>query len=176
LTLLLKTKDTPPPPTELEVSNDTTVHSKASAQHRRISLPMMAPFDTNQWYQITLDCFGQRSMVGQPPHAPDTTRRGFFKPTDNAFDGRLWQLYPVEYTRYVLRSQLAGLDTYLAIQNDASSRETAQGNIATMRGVRGTHDEIFWNITPFKNGDYMILNVANGTSWRLRATTLTLSV
>jgi hypothetical protein len=45
-----------------------------------------------------------------------------------------------------------------------------------MRGVRGTHDEIFWNITPFKNGDYMILNVANGTSWRLRATTLTLSV
>jgi hypothetical protein len=75
-----------------------------------------------------------------------------------------------------LRSQLAGLDTYLAIQNDASSRETAQGNIAIMRGVRGTHDEIFWNITPFKNGDYMILNVANGTSWRLRATTLTLSV
>jgi hypothetical protein len=115
LVLILRTKHTPPPPTKLEVSNDTIVHSEASTQHRRISLPTMAPFDTNQWFQITLDRFGQRPMVGQPLQAPNTTGWDFFKPTDNAFDGRLWQLYPVDDTRYILRSQLAGPDTYLAI-------------------------------------------------------------
>jgi hypothetical protein len=115
-------------------------------------------------------------MVGQPPQAPNTTGRGFSKPTDNAFDGRLGQLYPVEDTRYDLRSQLAGPDTYLAIQSDASSRETAQGNITRMRNMRGAHDEIFWNIIPLENGDYMLLNVASGTNWRPHATTLTLSL
>jgi hypothetical protein len=60
-------------------------------------------------------------------------------------------------------------DIYLAIQNDENTKDTARRNIAIMRDVRGAHDEIFWKILTFKNGGYMLLNVANGTDWHLRA-------
>jgi hypothetical protein len=127
----------------------------------------MAVFDANHWYQINLQgLFDNRSMVGQPPQSPGTTGNVIFKLTDNTSKGRFWQLYPVDDTRYILRSQSSSPDTYLAIQNDAN---TAKGSIATMRNVSGAHDEIFWKITEFKNGGYMLSNVANGTDWHLHA-------
>jgi hypothetical protein len=38
-----------------------------------------------------------------------------------------------------------------------------------MRNVDDAHDEIFWKITAFRNGGYMLSNVANGTNWHLHA-------
>jgi hypothetical protein len=129
----------------------------------------MGPFDANQWYQINLPVFDKRSMVGQRPQPPNTTADVFFKLTDNASNGRHWQLYQVDDTRYILRSKLSNPDTYLTIQKDTSAKGAARGNIATMRDVKGAHQEVFWKITNFKNGGYMLVNVANGTDWHLHA-------
>jgi hypothetical protein len=116
-------------------------HSEPPAQYLRILIPTMGTFDANRWYQINLlNLFDKRSMVGQPPQSPNTTGNVFFKLTEISSKGRLWQLHPVDDTRYILRSKSSSPDTYLAIQNDA---DTAKGSIATMRNVSGAHDEIF---------------------------------
>jgi uncharacterized surface anchored protein len=38
-----------------------------------------------------------------------------------------------------------------------------------MRNVDTASSEVFWKITNFPNGDYKLVNVANGTGWHLRA-------
>jgi hypothetical protein len=106
----------------------------------------MTLFDANRWYQMNLPIFDRRSMVGEQIQSPNTTADVFFKTTGNPADERRWQIYPVDNTRYILRSQLSRPNTYLAIQ-----RDTGRGSVATMRSVIGAHDEVFWRIKKKKS-------------------------
>jgi hypothetical protein len=131
----------------------------------------MAPFDTNKWYQITLPIYGRRVMVGQPILPPNTTADVSFAITSSTGNEKRWQIYPVEGSRYILRSQVSSPNTYLTIQSDANANDAGRGNIATMRSVLGAHDEIYWKITRFQNNGYMLVNNATGAKWHLHAET-----
>jgi hypothetical protein len=131
----------------------------------------MTLFDANRWYQINLPIFDKRSMVAQQIQPPNTTTDVYFKITVNPANERRWQIYPIDDTRYMLRSQLSSPNTYLAIQRDTNDQDARRGSIATMRSVIGAHDEVFWRITKFQNGGYMLVNSANGTNWHLHAET-----
>lgn len=78
-----------------------------------------------------------------------------------------WQLYSINSTTYVLRSEEGGPTAFLS--SKYARNETTPGQTAALM-LRGdlTDDSVYWSVTPWGDGTFFMTNGANGTAWHLQ--------
>jgi hypothetical protein len=124
----------------------------------------MANFDSNQWYHLHLNDTDDISLAGAALSYGDGLAGPiYFGPAtgdaatqQNA--GRFrWQIYPVNDTSVVLRSEEGKPDAFLS--TTFSSTEPADGH-TWARLARGniTDSSVYWTISPWGDGTFFMVS------------------
>ena len=125
----------------------------------------MANLDPNQWYQVTVKSGTGVSMGGSSlfDHGLGTV---YFIDTNTTLPTERWQFFPYNSTTYTIRCQDTGPDGYLGTAYSAN--ETTPGQTRPeMMNYTLTDSSMYWQITPWGDGTFYLINLANGTAWHL---------
>ncbi|KAF2651690.1 hypothetical protein K491DRAFT_665079, partial [Lophiostoma macrostomum CBS 122681] len=127
----------------------------------------MSLFDQNHWYQITIPTFDTLSMTGFRPTANSPTAAVFFQTTNTSSPLQRWQIYPIENSSYIIRSQSSLGSAFLSVRANTSSESQNGGTTVITRNASLASFESFWRIETFNNGLFPLKTVANGSDWNL---------
>ena len=127
----------------------------------------MSLFDKNHWYQITIPTFDTLSMTGLQPVANSPAAAVFFHTTNTSSPAQRWQIYPIENSSYIIRSQSSLGSAYLSVRANTTSESQNGGTTAIIRNASLASHESFWQTETFDNGLFPLKTVANSTKWNL---------
>jgi hypothetical protein len=126
----------------------------------------MAKFNSNNWYQIYVNDHDKNSMQGTNLFKDNKTGSVYFNGTQLDEPKCRWQIYGINSTTHVLRTEWGGPDAFLVAKFAAD--EPTQGQTQAMM-TRGdlTDNSVYWSMTPWGDGTFYMTNAQNLTRWRL---------
>lgn len=127
----------------------------------------MANFNSEFWYQIYVDEDKDNSLWGTVLYDKGLHGAVFMNATQTEKANNRWQLFSVNRTTYVLRSQVGGHNAFLAA-GIWDEEETPGQTVPIMINGTIADDSIYWNISPWGDGTFFMTNGANGTAWHLK--------
>jgi hypothetical protein len=127
----------------------------------------MANFNSSFWYQIYVNENKDNSLWGTNLYNDGRSGAVYFNTTQTDRAINRWQLYPVNSTTYVLRTQEGGPNAFLAtafVRDEATPGQTR----AVMVNGTLSDDSVYWTISPWGDGTFYMTNGANGTAWHMK--------
>jgi len=127
----------------------------------------MANFNASLWYHLYNKPSKADAFIGTNLNANNGNAGAvFWESTNTTRERQRWQLYAVNETYYMLRTQAGGANAFLGAMFSAD--ETTYGN-TTPHMIRGSKSDesVFWEVSPWGDGTFFITNKRNGTGWHL---------
>ncbi|KAF2735934.1 hypothetical protein EJ04DRAFT_178253 [Polyplosphaeria fusca] len=128
----------------------------------------MANFDSNVWYQLYVNNHvTNMSMVGSNLFTDDGLKGSvYFNKTNTKLPKQRWQIFGINSTTVVMRSEEGGPDAYFGAMYSVD--ETTPGQTRGLMVKNTIADlSVFWTIGPWGDGTFHMSNGANGTQWQV---------
>jgi hypothetical protein len=130
----------------------------------------MANFDSNHWYQVYVNERTDWSLRGPPLGDNEKTRTAYFEKTRASNPTNRFQIYPINSTTFVLRTQAAGPDVFLGTTYFPDEPSTGHTRVVMMSNDIAD-PSVYWTAKPWGDGTFFLTNGANGTAWNLKKKT-----
>lgn len=137
----------------------------------------MANFDSQKWYQITLQLYAKRNLKGLSLSTSTKNATGsvIFLDSNNASQTQQWQFFPSPRNNknpneYILRSHHSTSLGYLTTKRISDDKASINyGNtIPRMTNFWWIGDEsMYWTVEPWGDGSFKMWNARNGSAWHL---------
>lgn len=127
----------------------------------------MANFDSNHWYQIYVNERPDWSFRGTGLSDEGKTAIAYFEKTQAQEASNRWQIYSINSTTHVLRTQDGGPNAFLGTTYEPHESSQGQTRAVMMSGVIADAS-VYWTVTPWGDGTFYLTNGANGTAWNLK--------
>lgn len=127
----------------------------------------MANFNSSFWYQLYVNENKDYSLWGTKLYDQNRTGAVYFNTTQTKKATNRWQVYPVNSTTYVLRTQEGGPDAFLGTAFISDEDTPGQTRPIMINGTF-SDNSVYWNISPWGDGTFFMTNGANGTAWHLK--------
>ena len=126
---------------------------------------MAAPdLDTNQWYTMYINNNNDSSLRGSKPQIRGGTTGAtcFIKTNPNGAAQR-WQIFPINSTTFVLRTQEGGANAFIG------TRAADDNGIISSLMLRGdvADESVYWGLGSWGDGTWFLWNGGNGTGYHL---------
>ncbi|KAH7125507.1 hypothetical protein B0J11DRAFT_308006 [Dendryphion nanum] len=126
----------------------------------------MANFNSSEWHHLYVNGKDGEAMWGTNLYKNSERGAVYFNTTDLNRKINRWQLFGVNPTTYVLRTQEGGSNAYLGTKSETKEDTPGRTQALMIRGDLAD-DSIYWTIQPWGDGTFYLYNIANRTSWHL---------
>ncbi|KAF2015493.1 hypothetical protein BU24DRAFT_450195 [Aaosphaeria arxii CBS 175.79] len=126
----------------------------------------MANLNSNTWYHVFPNQNEKQAMVGSSLYRDGQYGTVFFKEANLTQPMFKWQMFGINATTYVIRSQDGRDNAFLGTKYEPKEKAPG-GTQALMVRDNLTDSSIYWTIEPWGDGTFKMYNGANWTSWNL---------